>query len=36
MESQVWVSEGVILTVLSNTSDGSARVSEVLTARLSA
>ncbi len=36
MESQVWRSEGVILTVLSNTSDGAARVSEVLTARLSA
>jgi CubicO group peptidase (beta-lactamase class C family) len=36
MESQVWTSEGVILIVLSNTSDGSARVSEVLTARLTA
>jgi len=36
MESLVWLSDGVILTVLSNSSDGSARVSEVLTARLSA
>ena len=35
LESQVWRSEGVILTVLSNTSDGAARVNDVLTARLS-
>jgi CubicO group peptidase (beta-lactamase class C family) len=35
VESQVWRSEGVILTVLSNTADGAARVSEMLTARLS-
>ena len=35
LESQVWRSEGVILTVLSNTADGSAWASEVLTARLS-
>jgi CubicO group peptidase (beta-lactamase class C family) len=35
MESQVWLSEGVILTVLSNTTDGAARINEILTARLS-
>ena len=35
MESQVWLSEGVILTVLSNTADGAASVSEMLTAKLS-
>lgn len=35
LESQVWLSNGVILTVLSNTADGAARVSEMLTAGLS-
>jgi CubicO group peptidase (beta-lactamase class C family) len=35
MESQVWLSEGVLLTVLSNTTDGAARINEILTARLS-
>jgi hypothetical protein len=35
MESQVWPGQGVILTVLSNTANGAARVSEMLTARLS-
>jgi CubicO group peptidase (beta-lactamase class C family) len=34
LESQVWRSEGVILTVLSNTGDGAARINEILTARL--
>jgi hypothetical protein len=36
MESLVWTSDGVILTGLSNSSDGSARANEVLIARLSA
>jgi CubicO group peptidase (beta-lactamase class C family) len=36
LESQVWTSDGVILTVLSNTTAGAARINEVLTARLSA
>jgi CubicO group peptidase (beta-lactamase class C family) len=36
MESLVWPNDGVILTVLSNTGDGSARISEILTARLNA
>ena len=36
LESQVWTSDGVILTVLSNTTDGAARINEILTARLGA
>jgi len=36
MESLLWRGDGVILTVLSNTTNGSARISEMLTARLSA
>ena len=36
LESQVWRSEGVILTVLSNTGDGAARINDILTARLGA
>ena len=36
MESQVWRSEGVILTVLSNTADGAARINDVLIAGLNA
>lgn len=36
LESQVWRSEGAILTVLSNTTDGAARINEILTARLGA
>lgn len=36
LESQVWRSDGVILTVLSNTEDGAARISEILAARLDA
>jgi CubicO group peptidase (beta-lactamase class C family) len=35
LKSQVWRSEGVILTVLSNTTDGAARINEMLTATLS-
>ena len=35
MESQVWTSEGMTLTVLSNTPDGAAKVNDVLTTRLS-
>jgi CubicO group peptidase (beta-lactamase class C family) len=34
LESLVWPSKGLILTVLSNTADGSARVGDILTARL--
>jgi CubicO group peptidase (beta-lactamase class C family) len=36
LESQVWLSNGVILTVLSNTTDGAARINDVLIARLNA
>lgn len=36
LESQVWQSEGVVLTVLSNTTDGAARITDLLTARLKA
>jgi CubicO group peptidase (beta-lactamase class C family) len=35
LESQVWLRDGVILTVLSNTTDGAARINEIVTARLS-
>lgn len=35
LESQVWTSDGVILTVLSNTTEGAARINEILTAMLS-
>ena len=36
LESQVWLNEGVILTVLSNTTIGAARINDLLLARLSA
>jgi CubicO group peptidase (beta-lactamase class C family) len=36
LESQVWLSEGMILTVISNTGDGAARINDVLLARLNA
>jgi CubicO group peptidase (beta-lactamase class C family) len=35
LESQVWRDEGVILTVLSNTTEGAARINDLLLARLS-
>jgi CubicO group peptidase (beta-lactamase class C family) len=35
LESQLWRSTGVILTVLSNTTDGAARVNEILLSKLS-
>lgn len=36
LESMVWPGDGVILTVLSNTTEGAARAGELLTAHLSA
>lgn len=33
LASQVWINDGVILTVLSNTTDGAARINDILTAR---
>lgn len=36
LESQVWLSEGVVLTILSNTTNGAARINDLLLARLGA
>jgi CubicO group peptidase (beta-lactamase class C family) len=36
LESQVWLDKDVILTVLSNTTDGAARINDLLIARLGA
>lgn len=36
LESQVWIEDDVIVTVLSNTTEGAARINEILIARLDA